>query len=278
MFYEMKRFNFPHIPHPHLPHIPHPHLPHLQHRCPITGNNTPIANRIPLHAINTHVLDMIAKDHPNAIEAKWISREALNKYQTAFTQELIAQERGELTELEKQVVDAIHQQEILSVNVCDDIVDKATLGQRAADVVASFGGSWFFVIGFTFFILVWMSINTYWFFHPNIFDPYPFILLNLALSCLAALQAPIIMMSQNRQSTKDRMRDENEYKVSLKTEIEIRNLTSKIDMLMEKHWSHLVETQEAQTMLIQQLLDGQENNHPNNLSTKEDEHKNNRSE
>ncbi len=108
---------------------------------------------------------------------------------------------------------------------------KITFGQRASDKLAEFAGSWFFIIAFTLFLLIWVLINVY--FLKNPFDPYPFIMLNLVLSCVAAVQAPLIMMSQKRQEQKDRDRAENDFKVNLKCEIILENLHRKLDELLE---------------------------------------------
>lgn len=108
---------------------------------------------------------------------------------------------------------------------------KITFGQRASDKLAEFAGSWFFIIAFTLFLLIWVLINVY--FLKNPFDPYPFIMLNLVLSCIAAVQAPLIMMSQKRQEQKDRERAENDFKVNLKCEIILENLHRKLDELLE---------------------------------------------
>ena len=115
------------------------------------------------------------------------------------------------------------------ISVSDD--KKITFGQRASDKLAEFAGSWFFIIGFTLFLLIWVLINVY--FLKNPFDPYPFIMLNLVLSCVAAIQAPLIMMSQKRQEQKDRERAENDFKVNLKCEIILENLHRKLDELLE---------------------------------------------
>jgi uncharacterized membrane protein len=112
--------------------------------------------------------------------------------------------------------------------------DKLTFGQKTADKVASFGGSWTFIISFFVFIIIWISANVFLLFNKG-FDPYPFILLNLILSCLASLQAPIIMMSQNRQEEKDRERAKKDYEINLKAEMEIKMLNQKIDKLIELH-------------------------------------------
>ena len=110
--------------------------------------------------------------------------------------------------------------------------EKYTLGQRAADSIAKFAGSWAFIFAFTGVLVVWMIINTI--LAAGAFDPYPFILLNLVLSCVAAIQAPLIMMSQNRQEEKDRRRAENDYKVNLKTEIMIEDLYDKVNAILAK--------------------------------------------
>ncbi len=110
--------------------------------------------------------------------------------------------------------------------------DKYTLGQRAADKIAKFAGSWAFIFSFTGVLILWMVINTV--LATKAFDPYPFILLNLVLSCVAAIQAPLIMMSQNRQEEKDRHRAENDYKVNLKTEIMIEDIFDKVTAILKK--------------------------------------------
>ena len=114
----------------------------------------------------------------------------------------------------------------------EEEIDNRTFGQRVADKVAAFGGSWTFIISFFVFILIWIASNVYLLINKG-FDPYPFILLNLILSCLASLQAPIIMMSQNRQEEKDRERAKKDYEVNLKAENEIRTLNKKLDKLIE---------------------------------------------
>jgi uncharacterized membrane protein len=120
--------------------------------------------------------------------------------------------------------------------VSQDLTDPpATFGERVADRVAAFGGSWRFIISFGIVLLGWILINSVWLIRTPPFDPYPFILLNLVLSCLAALQAPVIMMSQNRQEAKDRQRAQNDYLINLKAELEIRSLHQKLDALRQDH-------------------------------------------
>src|SRR5581483_8369212 len=127
---------------------------------------------------------------------------------------------------------------------------KRTAGERIADVVADFGGSWSFIICFFAVLVAWMAFNV-WAGAAKTFDPYPFILLNLVLSCLAAIQAPIIMMSQKRQEAKDRLRSENDFRVNLKAELEIRHLHEKIDHILTRQWERLAEIQQIQLEIMQ---------------------------
>src|SRR6185436_16193408 len=133
-----------------------------------------------------------------------------------------------------------------------ELDQRVTFGDRLADRVARFGGSWAFILSFGAFLIVWMVINTIALFRRP-FDPYPFILLNLILSTLAALQAPIIMMSQNRQETKDRLRAEHDYRVNLKAELEIRLLSERVDALVTHQWQRLLEIQKIQLDLMEEL-------------------------
>lgn len=128
-----------------------------------------------------------------------------------------------------------------------------TVGQRVADKVATFGGSWTFIISFGVFILIWITANVVWLANKS-FDPYPFILLNLILSCLAALQAPVIMMSQNRQEEKDRERAKKDYMINLKSELEIRTLHEKIDHFIMDQQQELLELQKVQIEMMTNIL------------------------
>lgn len=145
----------------------------------------------------------------------------------------------------------------ISRNVARELeLPSPSLGQRAADAVASFGGSWAFVMLFAFTMLVWMSVNAVLLaLHGHTFDPYPYILLNLVLSMLAAIQAPIILMSQNRQAEKDRIRGEHDYEVNLKAELEIMLLHEKLDDLQQKQWTELIGLQREQLRLLSVLME-----------------------
>jgi len=162
------------------------------------------------------------------------------------------EEKGELTEIDHEVIESIKEQNILSKNPDEGFEAKLTMGERLADRIADFGGSWTFLGIFALVILGWMVINSYVFI-ARPFDPYPYILLNLVLSCLAAAQAPVIMMSQNRQEARDRERALHDYQVNLKAELEIRHLHQKLDHIMSHQWQRLVEIQEVQMDIMNEL-------------------------
>ena len=181
----------------------------------------------------------------------------LNQFRTKHIEEIMTLERGKLTSLENEVAHSIAEEETLSRNTDSSVDEEKTLGQRVADKVASFGGSWTFIILFGIFIVIWIIINSAILIFGK-YDPYPFILLNLMLSCLAAMQAPVIMMSQNRQEVKDRLRAENDFKVNLKAEMEIRVLRDKVDHLMNEQLQNMMESQQILMEMIQEVLE-QEN-------------------
>jgi uncharacterized membrane protein len=167
-------------------------------------------------------------------------------------QSILQSEKGELSRLEREVLESIHNHDLISENVAIGVDRERTLGERVADRVATFGGSWSFLISFGAFLFLWILVNSLVLLWRPI-DPYPYILLNLMLSCVAAIQAPIIMMSQNRQEAKDRLRSEHDYKVNLKAELEIRHLHEKIDHLLSHQWERLVQIQEIQLELLTEI-------------------------
>jgi uncharacterized membrane protein len=198
------------------------------------------------------VAELIKQDHGVWDEQAWICTRDLQKYRQKYVENLLQQEKGELTEIEREVIKSIREQDILSRNPDVSFEEKLSLGERIADRIADFGGSWAFLGIFFFIIIFWMGVNSFVLIaHP--FDPYPYILLNLALSCLAAVQAPVIMMSQNRQEARDRARALNDYQVNLKAELEIRHLNQKLDHLMSHQWQRLMEIQELQMDLLDEL-------------------------
>ena len=176
----------------------------------------------------------------------------LHNYQNKYIQKLLETEKGELTSLENEVLSTIQKHELISINPEHEVGKKWSKGEKIADNIASFGGSWTFIGIFAGFIFVWIVLNSAIYFW-NPIDPYPYILLNLLLSCLAAIQAPVIMMSQNRQEAKDRLRSQHDYQVNLKSELEIRQLHEKMDHLLIHQWERLAEIQEIQIDLLEEI-------------------------
>lgn len=199
------------------------------------------------------IFELIQSQFPTFSKEDYISNTELNQYRRLYLTSLILQEKGELAAIDQEVMDAIKNNSILSENIQEQQEGELTFGQKLADSVASFGGSWFFIVSFFSFILGWIGINV-WLLATQAFDPFPFILLNLILSCVAAIQAPIIMMSQNRQEQKDRQRSEQDYKINLKAELEIKILSEKIDHLLVHHNKKLLEIQEVQTDYLEDLI------------------------
>ncbi|MBC7486824.1 MAG: DUF1003 domain-containing protein [Cytophagaceae bacterium] len=221
--------------------------------CALSGKKLDPKDAYKGELIRKSIFDLIQEEHPGFNEDSYVSLEELNKYRKKYIEKIVKQELGELNSLEQEVVDSINDQDFLSHSL-EEISDKdLTLGQRLADKVASFGGSWAFIITFFSFMFVWILANIFiLLYHP--FDPYPFILLNLILSCLASIQAPIIMMSQNRQEEKDRLRNLHDYQINLKAELEIRLLDEKMDHLIIHQNQRLTEMQQLQADYMEDIL------------------------
>jgi uncharacterized membrane protein len=203
-------------------------------------------------SVRPAIAELMSAEHPKLSATDTICSRHVSDYRTRYVAGLLERERGELSDLERQVVESLAREETVSRNVEAAWDDRRTTGERIADLVADFGGSWTFIGAFFFVLVVWMGFNV-WATTRTIFDPYPFILLNLVLSCLAAIQAPIIMMSQKRQEAKDRLRSENDYRVNLKAELEIRNLHEKMDHLINRQWERLAEIQQIQLEIMQDM-------------------------
>jgi uncharacterized membrane protein len=180
---------------------------------------------------------LIAGEHPNLGADDVICDRHVSDYRNRYVADLLDRERGELSELEKEVVESLAREETIS---------------RDVETNWEHRGSWTFIGIFFVVLVVWMAFNA-WVASRQVFDPYPFILPNLVLSCLAAIQAPIIMMSQNRQEAKDRLRSENDFRVNLKAELEIRHLHEKIDHLLNRQWERLAEIQQIQLEILQDI-------------------------
>ena len=220
--------------------------------CAVCGKPFHLRDLVPGSAVRDAVAREISREHPDWSAERYICRPDLSRYRAQYVHSLLESERGELSVLENEVLDSIREHDLLSKNVDAEFERKWSLGERLADRIASFGGSWTFLICFGAFLALWILMNAVVLaVHPP--DPYPFILLNLLLSCLAAIQAPIIMMSQNRQETKDRLRSQHDYQVNLKAELEIRHLHDKVDHLLSHQWERLAQIQEIQLDLLEEI-------------------------
>ena len=222
--------------------------------CQISKKKFPVSELIPAHYVREGVVNLIKKDHPDWDNEGYIEKNELNKFRKEYVRSLLESEKGELDHLEKEVLKKIHNTELLAKNVNEIRDETLTFGERVADRVAQFGGSWTFIFTFFGIILLWIFLNAF-IFITKPFDPYPFILLNLLLSCLAAIQAPIIMMSQNRQEAKDRIRSEHDYQINLKAEMEIRLLHEKIDHLLLKQSQNHYEIEKLQLDYLENISD-----------------------
>jgi uncharacterized membrane protein len=202
--------------------------------------------------IRPSLLEFIQKKLPDLDTKGFICLDDLGEFRKDYIKEVLEDEIGELSALDQEVVESLQQHEILSSDISKQFERKLTFGERLSDRIAEFGGSWKFLITFGAVLLIWIAINGV-ILVTHAFDPYPFILLNLILSCLAAVQAPIIMMSQNRAEARDRLRAENDYKVNLKAELEIRHLHEKIDHLLRRQYNRLFEIQQIQIELLEEI-------------------------
>ena len=215
-----------------------------KHKSPHQGTITDV--------IRPSLLEFIKKRMPDWDGKGFICFDDLGKFRKEYVKDVLEDELGELSALDNEVIESLQQHEILSSNIGRQFETKLTFGQRLSDRIASFGGSWRFIILFGAVLFGWIILNAI-FLVDRGFDPYPFILLNLILSCLAAIQAPIIMMSQNRAEARDRLRAENDYKINLKAELEIRHLHEKIDHLLRRQYNRLFEIQQIQIELLEEL-------------------------
>ena len=202
-------------------------------------------------AIRPGVSELVLAKYPGITPNDYICRDDLKIFRQQYVENVLEAEKGELSKLDHEVIKSMINYETLARNISAQFNQKLTPGQKIADKVAEFGGSWKFIITFFIVLVAWIMVNSaYAILKP--FDPFPFILLNLVLSCLAAIQAPVILMSQNRRELKDRLRAENDYKVNLKAELQIRNLNEKIDYLSQQQWQRLLEIQKLQLELLEE--------------------------
>jgi uncharacterized membrane protein len=220
--------------------------------CAVCGKSFPARNVVSGEIVRAEIAAEILKSCPEWSSDKFICKTDLAETRGKYFHSLLESEKGELSSIEQDVLRSLRDHELLSSNIETEIDQKWTFGERLADRIASFGGSWTFLILFGVFLLAWVGMNSLVLLWRPL-DPYPFIFLNLLLSCLAAAQAPVIMMSQNRQQAKDRIQSQYDYRVNLKAELEIRHLHEKLDHLLSHQWERLVQIQELQLELLSEL-------------------------
>lgn len=218
----------------------------------ISEKEFPMSDCVYAKMIRKSIFNCIKDDYPNFNLDSVLSISELNFFREKYISSFLLKEVDELSELEKIVITSLKEKQSLLPKL-EEEDSHYSFGQKIADKVAEFGGSWTFIISFMSFLVLWILVNVFLFLNKG-FDPYPFILLNLILSCIAALQAPVIMMSQNRQEEKDRKRAKNDYMINLKSELEIRMLHEKIDHLMLHQEQSLIELQKVQIDMMNDIM------------------------
>ncbi|MFD2307946.1 DUF1003 domain-containing protein [Enterococcus termitis] len=205
-----------------------------------------------LKDVEEEIRQFILEQHPELTEETTILFPELLAYRLDYMKKMIKSDSKKMEKLNATILQNVKNNETISDNLNTTMEKNLTVGQKTADAIAKFGGSWPFIFIFVVVLIVWIIINSTQLVGKP-FDKYPFILLNLLLSCLAAIQAPVIMMSQNRQEARDREQANNDYKVNLKAEIEINLLHEKMDYLINSQWQHLIQIQHMQIELLSEL-------------------------
>ncbi len=231
------------------------HQPKANVTCTLCQRPFPRHACTPVSALRPALVERLRKARPDANGEGFLCIEDLSRLRGEMVTEMLEAQKGELSSMEAQVLGSIKREEVLARKLMREDRHQITLGQHLADLLARFGGSWSFLIFFACMLSLWIGGNAIasMVFAKSVFDPYPFILLNLVLSCLASVQAPIIMMSQNRLEGKDRKRAESDYQVNLKAELEIRSLHDKLDHLLDHQWKYLMEIQQIQLELMEEI-------------------------
>lgn len=221
-------------------------------RCIVCHKMYADADSIQLKSLSKELQQLILAEHPEASDEAFICLDDLMDYRLQYIREMVQDDSKNMNTLNEKVINSIKEGTSLVTTSNETDAEKLTLGEKVADAIAKFGGSWGFIFSFLVVLVGWIIINSIALFTKP-FDPYPFILLNLILSCLAAIQAPVIMMSQNRQEKRDRNQSDSDYQVNLKSEIEIRLLHEKMDHMLTQQWQHLVNIQTVQIDLLNEL-------------------------
>ena len=220
--------------------------------CLVCGDAKERNDLIAAGIVPEPIAEIIRREHPKFSREGYICSADLNRFRAQYIRELLEKERAELSSLEENIAESMKNHELTAKNVNIEFDRQLSFGDRVSDRLADFAGSWTFIGLFTGFLIVWVTINVIVLI-ARPFDPYPFILLNLFLSALAAIQAPVIIMSQNRQEERDRMNAEHDYQVNLNAEMEIHQLHRKIDHLLINQGERLLEIQKIQIELMEDL-------------------------
>ncbi len=220
----------------------------------VSGGEYPEHQKVSAKNLSHSILEFIQSVNPQINEKSIFSKDELTRFREQYISSYLTDQLGELTSIEREVISSISQHTTLAGKLDDEDENiKLSIGERLADKVADFGGSWKFIIIFSILLMLWIILNVY-ILQDKGFDPYPFILLNLFLSCIAAIQAPVIMMSQNRQEDKDRQRAKKDYMINLKSEVEIHTLHEKLDHLIIRQQEDLLEAQNQQLEKLNEIL------------------------
>ena len=220
--------------------------------CQICGEHKRLNEVVPAASIRASIVDIIVKGHPSWSPVGYICHADLDRFRIAYVRDVLEKENDECASLKDNDNNGMKEEDHLPKNDYTEYEDELTFGEHLSDKIAGFAGSWSFIAVFAGLIFLWVALNTYvLLFRP--FDPYPFILLNLVLSVLTAVQAPVIIMSQNRQEIRDRLHADRDYQVSVHTELEIHRLHKKIDHLMTNQGMRLLEIQNIQMELMEEL-------------------------
>lgn len=218
----------------------------------LSGKTFPVVEKISAESIRRPLMVLIQQDHPEFDHTKYLAFSELDSYRERYVADYVGRQVGELSDLEKKVLNSMKSHSMVCCSGKGYKEPTPTMSQRIADGINRFCGSWKFFASFLVILVLWVGLNVFWVTHRR-FDPYPFVLLNLLLSWLSTLQAPLIMMSQNRQSDKDRQRSKDDYMVNLKSEIEVRTLHEKVDHLMMYQQQDMIETQNIQIDMLTEL-------------------------
>ena len=221
-------------------------------KCQICGEEMPLDQAVPVDLIRDSLIETLKETCPTLDPAGYVGLAELDRARIKHANDMAQRDLDDMVDLKKEVAESLLRQESITQNLEKEWAGRETRGEKIADKVASFGGSWTFIILFGILLFLWMGVNTTLLLRKP-FDPFPYIFLNLILSCLAAIQAPVIMMSQNRQESKDRLRSESDFKTNLKAELGIQHINEKMDKLINDQWKHLLEIQQMQMEMIDEL-------------------------